>query len=222
MSTVETASVKEKNADRDRHRQIIRDGLERSFSDNAAVSKIDGTAGERMVDIITDTTLGVGGMLKLPQIRYSIASSGKVMKGFEARAGLVRPEYNTTGRIVGSVMFNPDCLIGTAEDFRKPIIGEWCEDRLRSTVAHELYHIHEAIVFPNRYCRSVNQVNNIPVSIQLNAWSSDWGEYAAELFALKYIKLRRIEGWTEKIGHELNILEMKYILGEMKRMRRGK
>lgn len=77
-------------------------------------------------------------------------------------------------------------------------------------LAHEMYHLRESHLFPRRWTRTAGKPHYLNDNDQRQAaWLSDWGEYAAELFALSYLGHYKPQGPDDARSRDLIMSEVR-------------
>jgi len=115
------------------------------------------------------------------------------------------------------IIVNPGYLSKIASGWQNPLKRMINEAALETDLAHDLYHIRESTLFPNRKKTAVINFNIYMEREQfLKKWANSRDEKAAEIFACMTSKYRPKNTLLEKIVYSLNGIKTGYNLFLMK------
>ncbi len=111
----------------------------------------------------------------------------------------------------GTLRFGRKFLSRMAKEYALNKLRAKC--LLQHTTAHEVYHLRESVLFPGRWTRDAF------MKYEDSPWESDRGEYAAELFATKFVLSRLKSESAFNLHRYLFAIEILSDLAEMKKVR---
>ena len=114
----------------------------------------------------------------------------------------------------GHIELYVDFLAQTAHQLASPnpISRLRAQNYFRHQIAHEVYHIREARLFPKLWARGTTQTDR--------PWIADRGEYAAEIFAFTYLSLRQPQGVLDRLLQKYGNLEASRTVDRYRQLRR--
>lgn len=171
---------------------------------------------EGMVTAIAETLVETAEVLKVPLPEVSLAyqwNDKEAEKRYkEEDKATQRMKVRRTGDDKTNELliffYAPYYLRSVAEGMksRKPFRKKFEENHLRLQTAHEMYHSRAAEKFPYVQAREISKYHE-GGKLKKDEWFKSRLEYAAELFAYRYLKSREIKGWKEKVSKSLALCD---------------